>query len=122
MSNCRLSTEGGRVGSHKQELAKTAPQKSGPERRLRPVSDTPGGTKDTEKRCPHLPQCRDNPTPGAGKATGGQRPGPASVSPGGTKDAEKCSRLHQCKGRARPRGTWMPIDSQSSHAGLKGIN
>ncbi|KAJ1208443.1 hypothetical protein NDU88_003829 [Pleurodeles waltl] len=26
MPNCRLSTEGGRVGSHEQELAKTAPQ------------------------------------------------------------------------------------------------
>ncbi|KAJ1217233.1 hypothetical protein NDU88_004828 [Pleurodeles waltl] len=49
MPNCRLSTEGGRVGSHEQELAKTAPQKSGQERRLRSVSDTPGGTKDTEK-------------------------------------------------------------------------
>ncbi|KAJ1179691.1 hypothetical protein NDU88_004925 [Pleurodeles waltl] len=127
MPNCRLSTGGSRVGSHEQELAKTAPQKSGQERRLRPVSDSPGGTKDTEKDALICLSAKTARRRGQARLLeGGDRVRRQShpVGPKMLKNAHGCisAKAAQLRGRARPRGTWTPIDSQSSHAGLEGVN
>ncbi|KAJ1159338.1 hypothetical protein NDU88_012005 [Pleurodeles waltl] len=127
MPNCRLSTEGGLVGSHEQELAKTAPQRSGQERRLRPVSDSPGGTNDTEKdalRCLSAKTARLRGQARLRESGDRVRRQSHPVGPKMLKNAHGCisAKAAQLRGRARPRGTWTPIDSQSPDAGLKGVN
>ncbi|KAJ1130783.1 hypothetical protein NDU88_009130 [Pleurodeles waltl] len=106
--------------------AKTTPQRSGKSGDL-DQSDSPGGTKDTEEDALSCLSAKTARLRGQARLweSGDQVQRQSHpVGPKTLKNAHGCisAKAVQLRGRARPRGTWTSINTQFSHAGLKGVN